>query len=180
MLPAYRIGNGEGKSVIKKLRRAGIKQTQSLSQSLSASDTKLLARLVAKYGSKVVADAAQVVADAAQKVPLRGRGRPSRGSLPDYERMHIADWIEERAEEHRQAGSRKPYTDAEIDLYDLLYSGEEHRRDLQKFRKTIKKTRQQGRRDWLELARKIQEHPKSASEIGLSSENLPRWLVGRK
>ena len=170
-------------SEIKKLRRAGklkgpkydLKQAQpaELRSSLSASDAKELARLVGKYGP-------EVVAAEAHKVPLRGRGRPSRGDLPYYENMHLADWIEEQAEKHRQAGSPKPYTDAEIDLYDLRFSGEKKPPDFQKWRKTIKKRRQQGRRDWLELARQIREHPKSASAVGLSSETLPRWLVWRK
>ena len=38
--------------------------------------------------------------------------------------MALADEIEKLAEEHRQAGSRKPYTDAEIDFYELEYAGE--------------------------------------------------------
>jgi hypothetical protein len=68
-----------------KVRRAGklrgpkydFKHTQpaELGSSLSASDTKELARLVRKYGR-------QAVAAAAQEVPLRGKGRPSRGLLP--------------------------------------------------------------------------------------------------
>jgi len=65
--------------------------------------------------------------------------------------MHQAEWIEERAEEHRQAGSRKPYTDAEIDLYDLQFSGEEKPPDFQKWRKTIKKSRHRGRRELHQL-----------------------------
>ena len=116
-------------SEIKKLRRAGklrgpkydFKQTQpaELRQTLSESDTKEVARLVHKYGR-------DFIAAAAQKVPLRGPGRPSRGFLPYYERMALADEIEELAEEHRQAGSRKPYTDAEIDFYELEYAGEKN------------------------------------------------------
>jgi hypothetical protein len=123
-----------------------LQQTQpaELRSILSGSDTKELARLVRKYGRKVVAAAARTVS-------LRAPGRPSRGLLPYYERMHLAEWIEEQAEEHRQAGSRKPYTDAEIDLYDLQFSGEEKPPDLQKWRRTIKKLRQQGRRELREL-----------------------------
>jgi hypothetical protein len=94
--------------------------------------------------------------------------------------MHLTDWIETVADEYRRAGSAQPYKDAELDLYELEYGGQEERRDVQKFRKTIKKVRQQGRRDYQELARKIQAHPKSASAVGLRWENLPRWLVGRK
>ena len=36
-----------------------------------------------------------------------------------YERIHWAQWVEERADEHRQAGSRKPYALALIDLLEL-------------------------------------------------------------
>jgi len=133
-------------------------------------DTKELARLVRKYGR-------DAVAAAAQGVPLRGRGRPSRGLLPVYEMMHLADRIEELAEEHRQAGSRKPYTDAEIDYYDLEFSGEKNPPDFQKWRKTIKKRRQQGRRYYLELTRKIQADPQGAFAATFSP---PRWLVERK
>ena len=46
----------------------------------------------------------------------------------------------QRADEHRLNESAKPYTDAEIDTYDMLY-GDESSRDLQKFRRTIKKSR---------------------------------------
>jgi hypothetical protein len=137
-------------SEIKKLRRAGklrgpkydLKQTQpaELRSSLLASDAKELARLVRKYGR-------EPIAAAAHEVPLRGRGRPTRGLLPDYERMHLADWIEEQAEEHRLAGHRAPYKRAVNDLYDLLYGGGRQDRDPEKFAKTIKKKYLQGRRD---------------------------------
>jgi hypothetical protein len=133
-----------------KVRRAGklrgpkydFKHTQpaELGSSLSASDTKELARLVRKYGR-------QAVAAAAQEVPLRGKGRPSRGLLPYYEGMHVADWIEEQAEEHRLAGHRAPYKRAVNDLYELQYGGGRQDRDPEKFAKTIKKKYQQGRRD---------------------------------
>jgi len=71
--------------------------------------------------------------------------------------MHLADWIEEQAEEHRQAGSRKPYTDAEIDLYDLEFSGEKNPPDFQKWRKTIKKRRQQGRKELQQYLQRLQQ-----------------------
>jgi hypothetical protein len=150
-------------SEIKKLRRAGklrgpkydLKQTQP-APSLSASDKKELARLVRKYGRRAVVEAAQ-------KVALRGPGRPSRGFLPHYENMHLADWIEEQAEEHRQAGSRKPYTDAEIDLYDLQFSGEKKPPDFQKWQKTIKKRRLQGRRELRQLLQRLQKQKRGAN-----------------
>ena len=146
------------------------KETQpaELGQELSASDRSALARLVRKYGR-------DAVVAAAQKVPLRGPGRPSRGLLPYYERLHLTDWIETVADEHRRAGSKQPYKDAELDMYELQYAGQEELRDVHKFRKTVKKARQQGRRDWQELARKVQEDPKLARIQG-----LPDWLVRRK
>jgi hypothetical protein len=149
-----------------------LRQTQpaELRPELSEPDLKELARLVRKYGSEPLAAAAKTI------VP-RSPGRPSRGLLPCYERMHLTDWIEETAEEHRQAGSRKPYTDAEIDLYDLQFSGEAKPPDFQKWRKTIKKRRLQGRRDWQQLAQKVREQPEWASAVG---QGLPSWLVGRK
>jgi hypothetical protein len=147
-------------------RYATPKYLQRPQPELSPSDQKALARLVRKYGRKAVVAATQTVF-------ARGPGRPSKGLLPYHERMHLADWIEEQAEEHRQRGSRKPYTDAEIDLYDLLYSGEEERRDLQKFRKTIKKVRQQGRQYWREVAQKVKKYPKEARQLG---QSLPPWL----
>lgn len=106
---------------------------------LTASDIKELARLVRKYGRKGVAAAAG-------KVSLRGPGRPSRGPLPYYERMHLADWIEEAREEHRLAGHRAPYKRAVNDLYELLY-GSTRDRDPEKFAKTTKKKYLQGRQD---------------------------------
>ncbi len=119
---------------------------------LSAGDTKALARLIRKYENKTVVAAAKVLP------PGRGPGRPSRGLLPYYERMHLTEWIEERAEEHRQNGSTKPYIEAEIDLYEMFF-GEETPRDLQKFRRTIKKSRQQGRRDLIEHLQNTLKHP---------------------
>ena len=109
---------------------------------LSAAETRALARLVRKYGIETAIALAKVV-------PLRGPGRPSRGLLPYYERMHRTEWIEEQAEEHRKRGSTKPYTDAEIDVYEMLF-GDDKLRDLDKFRKTSKKMRQQGRQDLID------------------------------
>jgi hypothetical protein len=120
-------------------------EQEALSESrpqLSAAETKALARLVRKYGIETVIALAKVV-------PLRGPGRPSRGLLPYYERMHRTEWIEEQSEEHRKRGSTKPYTNAEIDVYEMLF-GDDKLRDLDKFRKTSKKMRQQGRQDLID------------------------------
>jgi hypothetical protein len=134
-------------SEIKKWRRAGklrgpkydLKQTQPAELKLSASDAKELARLVRKYGT-------ETVVGAAHKVPVRGPGRPSLGLVPYYTRMHLADWIEEQAEEHRLAGHRAPYKRAVNDLYELQHGGTQDR-DPEKFAKTTKKKYQRGRRD---------------------------------
>jgi hypothetical protein len=125
----------------------------------SAAEILRLARLARKYGIEIVIATEPrlvkkygpaILIAAVEKAPLRGPGRPSRGLLPYYERMNLTEWIEEQAEEHRQNGSTKPYTDAEIDVFEML-GGNEKSRDLQKFRKTIKKSRQQGRQDLIEL-----------------------------
>ena len=55
--------------------------------------------------------------------------------------------------------SRKPYTEAEIDLYNLLYDGEEQPPDLEKFRKTLKRKRIQGRVELVETLQKWRNHP---------------------
>src|SRR4051812_31409283 len=128
-----------------------------------------LARLIRKHGRGLVAAAVSHV------VP-RESGRPSRGLQPIYELMHLTDWIEEAADEHRQAGSRKPYVDAELDVYEMQYDGEEKRPNLQAFRKTCKKKRLEGRRHWLELAQKVQENPERAAMAGYSLRTLPSWL----
>ena len=71
----------------------------------------------------------------------------------------MTEWIEERAEEHRQKRSAKPYTNAEIELYEMRYD-EEQPRDLQKFSSTIKKERQQGRKNLIELLQEMLKSPR--------------------
>jgi hypothetical protein len=144
----------------------------------SAAETLRLARLARKYGIETVIATeprlvkkygAAILIAAVEKAPLRSPGRPSRGLLPYYERMKLAEWIEEQAEEHRQNGSTKPYTDAEIDVFEML-GGNEKSRDLQKFRKTIKKSRQQGRQDLIELLQamiKTRRYGKRQDLVGL-------------
>jgi hypothetical protein len=125
-------------------------------------DVKELSRQVRKFGPKVIAEATK-------KIPMRGEpGRPS-GALP--ERVFMTQWIEERADERRRAGSRTPYKDAELDLYELQYGRDEHGlRDVQKFRKTIKKQRLRGRREWQEYAERVRR--KGAVHF----RKLPDWL----
>jgi hypothetical protein len=127
------------------------KQEEEALSELSKAETQALARLVRKYGIRTIIASAKVV-------PLRGPGRPSRGPLPYYERMHRSEWIEEQAEEHRKRGSTKPYTDAEVDLYEMLF-GDDKLRDIDKFRKTIKKMRHQGRQDLIALLQAMLKAP---------------------
>lgn len=110
----------------------------AVTKPLTRSDTKALAWLVGKYGRDVIGSLTTMVR-------LPGRGRPTRGELPYYERIHFADWLEEVADEHRRAGSRKPYVDAAIDLYEMEFEGEQNHPDLRKFLSTVKRKRLQGR-----------------------------------
>ena len=146
---------------------AALQEHDESAPRLSAAETRRLARLVRKYGIETVIATeprlmkkygAAALTAAAEKVALRGPGRPSRGLLPYYERVNLTQWIEERAEEHRLNKSAKPYTNAEIDVYEML-CGDEKSRDLQKFRRTIKKSRQQGRQDLIELLQKMLKNP---------------------
>jgi hypothetical protein len=89
--------------------------------------------------------------------------------------MALADEIEELAEEHRQAGSRKPYTDAEIDFYELEYAGEKNPPDFQKWRKTIKKSRLQGRRELRQYRQRLQKW-----ELRQLRQQLQKQNRGRK
>src|SRR5262249_52342347 len=82
----------------------------------------------------------------------RGPGRPYAGKAL-YERVHWADWVEETAEEHRQAGSRKPYVDALLDLLELTKEPEAVREiianetQFNTISKSFKKKRIKGRRE---------------------------------
>jgi hypothetical protein len=125
-------------------------QPANIQPKLSESDTRALARLVRKYGPEAV------IAEATMVSPRRP-GRPSRGSLPYEERMNPADWFEDRVSDYRENGSRKPIMEAEIELYELMYSGEENPPDFMKFRKTLKKKRLQGRRELREFEQKCAE-----------------------
>jgi hypothetical protein len=129
---------------------------------LCGDDAKTLAFLVRKYGR-------EKIALAARSLLTRGPGRPSRGLLPYYERMHEADWLEEIAEEHRNAKSRKPYVDAATELYEMKFGKPQRDKDgklrylmfyddhgspvygkapeVAGFLSTIKKKRQRGRRE---------------------------------
>jgi hypothetical protein len=85
----------------------------------------------------------------------RGRGRPYLG-VALYERVHWAEWVEETAEERRQAGSQKPYVDTLLDLLELKEKPEAVREIIadeeryKRIEKNFKKKRLKGRREsWL-------------------------------
>jgi hypothetical protein len=105
-------------------------------------DNKKLASLIRKYGRKRVADALTMI------VP-RSRGRPPRGLLPYFERMHLADWIDTVAEECRQSDSKTPIKDAVHQLYDLIFDAEQQRipGHFARWQKAIKTKRLLGRRE---------------------------------
>jgi hypothetical protein len=112
----------------------------ALTKPLTLSNTKALARLIGKCGRRTIVAAAKAI-------PLPRRGRPSRGSLPRFERVQLTEQIDELAEQHRKAGSRKPYQDAEIDVYEIQFYGAKKRPRLLKFLKTVRRKRLQGRRE---------------------------------
>jgi hypothetical protein len=144
---------------------------------LSASDARELARIVGKYGRDTVVGA---IESGASPRPV---GRPTLGLFPIYKAMHLADWFEDRVEEHLADGSRSPYKDATLELYDLRYSREEQVRGYYEevvrgrkvrkkvpsptaFYRTIKKTRLRGRRELEELLRKtIEKRPATVRDF---------------
>jgi|SRR4029453_8636017 hypothetical protein len=96
----------------------------------------------------------------------RGPGRPYAGKAL-YERVHWAEWVEETAEEHRQAGSRKPYVDALLDLLELTEEPEAvckiiaNETQFKRISKNFKKKRIKGRREsqmMKELAERRDDH----------------------
>jgi hypothetical protein len=107
---------------------------------LTPSDTRELARLVRKYGRTLVVETAM-------SIPEPREGRPPRGDLPVFERIHLADWIEEVAKEYQKAGSSKPYRQAELEVYEIQFGGDGKRPDLQTFLTTLKRKRIQGRKE---------------------------------
>ena len=111
---------------------------------LSPKDTKDLARLVSNYGRSIIAAAAK-------EVPVRGRGRPKRGPGAYFERVFLAQTVEEWAEEHRKAGSRKPLTEALIDLHYIMYGEDDKKHPVGNFLKTIKRKLIPARRELEEV-----------------------------
>jgi len=126
---------------------AALQQTVPTEPKIAESDRKVLARLVSRYGRKMITALAQ-------EIPPPGRrGRPSRGLLPYYERMHLAHWFEDGIAERREAGSRTPVQDTEHELYNLLFDREQQRQDghFERWRKSTKKKRLIGQRELREL-----------------------------
>jgi len=139
---------------------------------LSLADTKELARLVRKYEREFIIGAAH------QVVP-RDAGRPRLGDEPYYERMHLADWLKDCAEEYRARGSRYPEHDAALELHELLFGGGSAVVS-DAWLKTIKNKRLLGEKGYRNLARQIQEQPKAAKAHGMRLKSLPRWLKPQK
>jgi hypothetical protein len=111
---------------------------------LNAVNTKRLARLVRKYGRPTIIGAAK-------EVRVRGPGRPSRGDLPYFEGLWLAQTYEELVEEYRLKGSPKPKTAAPIELYEFEYGDEPDepgKLDLQKYLKTQKRKLIPRLREW--------------------------------
>lgn len=138
---------------------------------LSPTEAKLLARLVGKHGREEIAALAMTI------TKPRSVGRPNAGDQPLYDLMQFTDMIEDWTEEHRRAGSPKPFVDAATSLYELLYDGEPDAPKLVSFIDTVKRKRQRGRVLWEDRARQVRAYPKEAKALGY--HNLPRWL-GRK
>jgi hypothetical protein len=92
--------------------------------------------IVEKYGADAVIEAVPIVRK-------RRRGRPSRGNLPIYEKMHLAQWIDERAEEYLTAGCKAPIRQARIDAYHLEFGSEQQPNE--EHLDTIKKKHLEGR-----------------------------------
>lgn len=107
---------------------------------LTPSDTRDLARLVRKCGRNLIVETAK-------SIPEPREGRPPRGDLPVFERIHLADWIDEVAMEYQEAGSVKPYRQAELEVYEMQFGGDGNRPDLQTFLTTLKRKRIQGRKE---------------------------------
>jgi hypothetical protein len=136
----------------------------------SAADTKNLRRLIAKYGSADVRDAALKIGDELLSTRRRGRGRPSK-VLDD---MHLAAWIYERGEEYRRAGSKKPIEEAELELYNMEFDKSEQKQagHYVRWQKLTKDQRLRGLkayRDWY-----VRLGPKLAKARG-----LPNWVLER-
>jgi hypothetical protein len=81
--------------------------------SLLKNDQKTVVRLVKRYGREAVLGAVTSSPEA------RPRGRPSRGNLPIFEAVHLAEWFEEEEKLYRERGSAHPVLDAEISLHEM-------------------------------------------------------------
>jgi hypothetical protein len=124
---------------------------------MSDADQKELARLIRKYGLEVLTAVGKTLRP-------RGPGRPPK--LSDcLERMHLADWIDQRAEE--LAGETLyPFQAAEAELFEMTESIAKARRggSLDKWRKSIKEQRLQGRRELRELKKRRRRESKKRSQ----------------
>ena len=140
-----RSGAGEGGSGADAEVEGVTKKEQP--ETLTPDDTKKLARLVRKYGRRMIAEAAQ-------KVRTKGPGRPY---FP-FERAHFAEWFEEVEAEYREAGSKQPFIEAAFLLYEWEIDEAERREPgrFERFLATVKNKRKRGKKD-LALLRELHQ-----------------------
>jgi len=84
-------------STIDVSQKHGLRQAGTPAQ-LSSEDAKRLRTLVRKHGRDLIRQIVKAIGLNPKK------GRPPRGDLPYFERIYFAQWVEEDAEESRQAG----------------------------------------------------------------------------
>jgi hypothetical protein len=114
-----------------------------------------LRRLVAKHG-------VDAVRRMATKMVPGQPGRPSRGLLPLTERMHLAQWLEEAAAEHKANGVRDFAAAAIHDLFMLSVDEEEQRQSgrFEPFAKTTKRKWIEGRKELIHYLEAVSaQHP---------------------
>ncbi|MER8435398.1 hypothetical protein NKH36_19015 [Mesorhizobium sp. M1312] len=121
----------------------------------SEADLKSLSRLIGKHG-------VEAVHRMTNKTAPRGRGRPSRGDLPYYEGMQLAQWLDEAAAEHRAKGTRNFASAAIYDLFVLTVDEHEHKQPgrFERFLKTTKRKWIEGRKELIQyLEATYAQHP---------------------
>jgi hypothetical protein len=118
---------------------------------MSEGDQKLVARLIGKYGRETVFAAVEV------SPGPQPRGRPSRGKLPLFEDIALAQWFEGEVEEFRDQGSTHPIRDAEILTFQMQFgrAPDPASREFKAWRLNFKKKRLRGSRELKEVKRRL-------------------------
>lgn len=143
MLPKRRLKKAKTKYNIDQ-RKA---DQSDLARDISDPDWRQIARLIKKYGR-------HAVVAAVEECPMPNpKGRPSRGSLPAFECIHLAQSFESSVEYHREQGSKHPVRDAEIELFEISHetTAEKAGSAFESWRLTTKKKRLLGARLLKEL-----------------------------